>query len=492
VRTGELTPPAVGRARPRRDGALLGLLGATLLGAVLRLPTLGNQSLWLDELYTHWLAGLDFDRMLEEIPRTERTPYVFYLLEWLAVRLVGDGEAGSRALSSAAGIATIPAAYLAGAALATRRVGLAAAILVAVNPFLVWYSQEARAYALAILLGTLALWCWARCLDGAGWALVAWPLVAALAFATHYLALLVVVPQALWLLVRCHPVWRVAAGIGFVAAVVAAHVPLLLDQAEGGRSYGDTSLPERLAGALKDVVVGYSFPYELVGMTAGAALVGYGAVLALRARAPHRRAVVRAGGVGVAALGLALALVPFGHDYVTPPHLAAALVPLLVSLGAGLASRRAGGIALGALAALSVAIVVAGTADPRYGRTDWRGAARGAADGVRPRALVVTPVIRSDLLAPYFPSLVSMEQPARVRRIVVIGLATEGARTTGPVVPPPPRAVRPPRGFSLGPVVERRTYALVIYESARPQLVTPEELQPLRLAGAYARVFVQR
>ena len=43
----------------------------------------------------------------------------------------------------------------AGAAFCSRRVGLVAAALVAVHPFLVWYSQEARSYSLLVLLGAV-------------------------------------------------------------------------------------------------------------------------------------------------------------------------------------------------------------------------------------------------------------------------------------------------------------------------------------------------
>ena len=130
----------------RRVTVLVGAI--TLLGALLRFPTLGHQSLWLDELYTRWLAGLDFNQLFEEIPRTERTPYLYYLAEWVSVRVGNESESGLRVLSAVAGTATIPAVYAAGSRLVSRRGGLVAALLVAVNPFLVWYSQEARSYAL--------------------------------------------------------------------------------------------------------------------------------------------------------------------------------------------------------------------------------------------------------------------------------------------------------------------------------------------------------
>ena len=58
--------------------------------------------------------------------------------------MTGTGEFGLRSLSALAGVATVPVAYLIGVELRGRRAGLMAAALVAVNPMLLWYSQEAR------------------------------------------------------------------------------------------------------------------------------------------------------------------------------------------------------------------------------------------------------------------------------------------------------------------------------------------------------------
>jgi hypothetical protein len=101
-------------------------------------------------------------------------------------------------------------------------------------------------------------------------------------------------------------------------------------------------------------------------------------------------------------------------------------------------------------------------------------------------------VIRADLLQPYFPNLKSIESPVETARIVVLGLATEGVGAIGHPSPPPPRVAAPPAGFRQEGVVSRPTYSLVRYVADRPRAVTPEELQTLRLAGEYARVFAQR
>src|SRR5207247_3399200 len=113
---------------------------------------------WLAELVTVSLMRRSFGDLLHAIPHSEATPYLYYVLAWPWTRLFGSGEVGIRSLSALAGTATVVAAYGAGASLLSRRVGLLAAALVAVNPFLLWYSQEARAYALVTLFVSVGLW----------------------------------------------------------------------------------------------------------------------------------------------------------------------------------------------------------------------------------------------------------------------------------------------------------------------------------------------
>src|SRR6476660_9047198 len=104
----------------RTRAPLLLVAGLTLLGALLRFPTLDRQSFWLDELVTASLLDLGLGDVLGEIPRTEATPYRYYVVAWLWSSVLGLGEVGLRALSALAGTATIPVAYLAGGVLVSR------------------------------------------------------------------------------------------------------------------------------------------------------------------------------------------------------------------------------------------------------------------------------------------------------------------------------------------------------------------------------------
>ncbi len=67
----------------------LALAALTVLGALLRWVTLGDQSYWGDEGVTVALVRGSFGDMLDTIPRSESTPPLYYALAWLWTRAVG-------------------------------------------------------------------------------------------------------------------------------------------------------------------------------------------------------------------------------------------------------------------------------------------------------------------------------------------------------------------------------------------------------------------
>ena len=191
--------------RDRRIAALVPwwpLLAILLLAAALRLSTLGLQSFWYDEAFTpvHVLrAGLG--ATLHNVVHTENTPPLWYVLEWGFSRVLGTGVVALRLLSALAGIATVAVAWAIGSELAGRRAAIVTATLVAVNPLFVWYSQEARAYGLFVFTASLALLCFLRaCATPTNRRLAEFALTASLALLTHYFAVFLLIPMALWLL----------------------------------------------------------------------------------------------------------------------------------------------------------------------------------------------------------------------------------------------------------------------------------------------------
>ena len=142
------------------------LAGLTALGVAVRFASLGVQSYHHDEVITAMrvIPG-SFGDMLHEVKVSESNPPLYYVLGWGWAKEFGTGEVGLRSLSALFGAATVPVGYLIGRQLATRRAGLILAGLIAVNPMLIWYSQEARSYALLVFFGALALFFFVRALD---------------------------------------------------------------------------------------------------------------------------------------------------------------------------------------------------------------------------------------------------------------------------------------------------------------------------------------
>lgn len=128
---------------------------ATLAGAAIRLAV--GRDLSLEEVKTADLAHLSFGGLISHLSNTGVQPPLHPVLEWILVRVAGGGDFVLRLPSLVAGVALIPVAAWLGAELFDRRTAIATALLAAVAPALVWYSQEASSYSLVALFCTLAV-----------------------------------------------------------------------------------------------------------------------------------------------------------------------------------------------------------------------------------------------------------------------------------------------------------------------------------------------
>ena len=132
---------------------LIGLL--TILAAVLRIYGLGRDALWIDEYFTWRMVnpgpGHGF---WEQLLDNHQNPQ-YMAMVWPMVR-DNFSETLLRLPACVAGIASIPLIARLGQRLQGARTGEWAALLMAISPFHVWYSQEARGYTLAIFWGLCA------------------------------------------------------------------------------------------------------------------------------------------------------------------------------------------------------------------------------------------------------------------------------------------------------------------------------------------------
>jgi hypothetical protein len=358
------------------------LAAAVALGAALRFWRLGHQSFWYDESVTVGLLHHSLGGMLSALPNVEGTPPVYYCVAWVWARVFGFGEAGIRSLSAVAGVALILSAYGIGSRLISGRAGLVAAWLVACNPFLIWYSQEARAYSLLALMAALALLAFAHLLSPrprARW-IVGWAVFGGLALATHYYAVVALAPAGAWLLWIHRRDPRVWCAMLLVAVVGVALTPLALHQSHNTAWVAEEPLGPRLAQVPAQFVRGTGAPPELwLELAGGLAVVLGAALLVARSDGLERWRAVLAAGLGLTGCLLSLILALAGVDYLITRNLISVLVLLIVGLAGGLGARRAGWLGLTGAAVLcgvGVIATVAVATGWRWQRPGWAGVAR--------------------------------------------------------------------------------------------------------------------
>ena len=143
-------------ALTRRDAALA-LTAILLLAFGLRLWGLGRASLWSDEAFTYWWTQVPLATLWGPRAALETNPPLYYTVAWAAQHLLGSGEWALRLPSALFGTAGVAVVFFLGALVGGRATGLIAALLTAVAAPHVYYSQDARTYALLSLAGTAAV-----------------------------------------------------------------------------------------------------------------------------------------------------------------------------------------------------------------------------------------------------------------------------------------------------------------------------------------------
>jgi uncharacterized membrane protein len=479
------------------------LAALTLLAAVLRLATLGEQSFWYDEAFTpvHVLHA-SLTATLRAVAHTENTPPLWYILAWADARVLGTGEYALRLPSALAGIATVPLAWAIGRELTARRAtAIAMAAFVAVNPLFVWYSQEARAYALFVLLAALAMLCFLRALQRPSRGrMAAFALSGSLALLSHYFAVFLLIPMVLWL------VWAHADRLRTVLPTLAALVlvglaltPLISAQGGHGTQWiGQWALSSRLQAIPQYYLTDYygaSLGHGLELLVALGILAGVALGLWRVLTPPEERRALIALALAAGGILIPLALVAFGADYLAPRNLLAAMIPVTALIAVIVPSQRAGGVGVAFAVAIAVAflaISVDVTLSPRLQRGDWRGLARvlrgtqagGLAAPAAPsdRRAITTVELGAAPLEYYIPGLRNLQagKSATVNEIDETGYS-----------PLRPSAGTPPApGFHL--LARHDVHGLIVYRfvSATPRAISETTLRRHVITEARPEVLV--
>jgi uncharacterized membrane protein len=139
-------------------------IAISLMGGGLRVLLLDQKGMWLDETFSVWVANHSLADMLQWIVKIDQHPPLYYLLLHSWIALNGDTPYNARLLSVLFGVATIPVIYLIGKRLSGVLVGLAAAVLLALSLFNIYYAQEARMYTLLTFNAAVAIYALVRLL----------------------------------------------------------------------------------------------------------------------------------------------------------------------------------------------------------------------------------------------------------------------------------------------------------------------------------------
>lgn len=159
------------------------------LGVILRFYDLGGQSLSYDETFSVLVARLPWAQAWDVLAADGVHPPLFYLIEKLAL-LIGHSEWVSRLPSALFGVLSVPLVYALARRLGGAKIGALTGLLFATAPLHLWYSRDARMYALLAFTASAVMLLYDRYLERPSpWRSILFVLASAAAYVTHYFAL---------------------------------------------------------------------------------------------------------------------------------------------------------------------------------------------------------------------------------------------------------------------------------------------------------------
>ncbi len=392
----------------------LWILGTVAL--LVRCLLLDRNGLWHDEVATYDTAVLPAARIPAAAAEHSNSPPLYFWLVHAVLEVGGSSEDALRFPSVVAGALTIPAlGLLIIEVTGSPAAGVLAAALLGVNPLHLWYSQEARSYALLTLCGALALLCCARALRtgaAAGWLGLGLWLLLALFIHPVGGSLLVVC----WIWAALAPARRQAAkplAVISVLVVLAAVAIVTMTPAHEHPLERPVSAVAELAYAAYTFLAGYSFgpgtrELQVMGARAALEVHWFQALLVVAVLVAMTALVARRTFPGRAQL-LAAALVPpvmiilASRLTAFPFNVRYALPGLLGFLGLvagalGLATGRWRCLGIATVLGLSLWSDVQWFTLSRYRKDDTRGAVQwlssripaGAVVGIEPGYMIET------------------------------------------------------------------------------------------------------
>ena len=271
---------------------LLLLLAAA---AFLRFNRLDWQSLWLDELYTMRECDprIPWTETIRLVNAYENKSPLYFLVVKAFFILFGHTAYVARSLSAIGGVISIYAVFLLARELFNTRAGLFAAAIACINPFLIFYSQEARSYIFIFLCAALSLLFFAKAIrNNSPWTIALCALNNVIAVYLHPYALLLILAQSIMIVILAagersfKPYMKMILVYGGIT--LAGLLPVL---SSIGKSSSETStwVPEPAPGFYMDYFFEYFGNADLIRPFLYMGLLSYFISLFLNAENPGPR-----------------------------------------------------------------------------------------------------------------------------------------------------------------------------------------------------------
>jgi uncharacterized membrane protein len=164
--------------------------------------------MWFDETYTLLIANMGISDSIRALVADGVHPPFYYLLQRIFL-LFGESETTLRLLSVLMGTLAVPLLFYVGKRWVGQWTGIVASSFLALSPLHIWYAQEARMYALLVTMAIAIMFFYHQVISGRNLAnKLSYILLSALAYLTHYFALMFPVIQLLHISRHLKRYWR--------------------------------------------------------------------------------------------------------------------------------------------------------------------------------------------------------------------------------------------------------------------------------------------
>lgn len=180
--------------------AIFILITILFLASFFRLFQLGQKSLWLDEAFSINLSSHSLKTIIQG---EKNNPPLYHFLLHYWVKIFGKSEASTRLMSAIFSILTIFAIYKLGSELFNSKIAILSSFFLAICPFHIHYSQEARMYSLVVLLTIVSCYFFIKFLkESKKMALFLYFLFSLAAIYTHYFAFFIIAAQNIFIITQ--------------------------------------------------------------------------------------------------------------------------------------------------------------------------------------------------------------------------------------------------------------------------------------------------